>query len=73
MNELEYSKLSSKGQTTIPATIRRQLGIRPGDAICYQVKEGAVHLSKVEKIDVEWAQAIESTLGEWAGDEDDDL
>jgi hypothetical protein len=32
-----------------------------------------VHLSKVEKIDVEWAQAIESTLGEWAGDEDDDL
>ncbi len=73
MSGLEYSKLSSKGQTTIPATVRRQLGIGPGDAICYQVKEGTVILSKVEKIDVGWAQAIENTLGEWVGAEDDDL
>ena len=73
MSELEYSTLSSKGQTTIPAAVRRQLDIHPGDALCYQIEEGSVRLSKVEKVDLEWARALEGTLGEWAGDEDDDL
>lgn len=73
MDKLSTSTLSAKGQTTIPAAIRRRLGIRPGDTIKYEVEDGAVRICKVEAIDIEWARALESTLTEWSTDEDDDL
>ena len=73
MGKLPTSTLSTKGQTTIPALIRRQLGIRPGDTIKYEVEDGEVRIGKSEAIDIEWARALESTLTEWSGDEDDDL
>lgn len=38
------SRLSSKGQTTIPAEIRDYLGLKPGDRIIYAVSDGKVEL-----------------------------
>ncbi len=73
MDKLPTSTLSSKGQTTIPAPIRRRLGIRPGDTIKYEVGDGEVRICKAEAIDIEWARALESTLTEWSDHEDDDL
>jgi len=67
------STISSKGQTTIPARIRGHLKIGPGDTIRYEVEDGAVHIVKTAPLDVEWARSVESTLTEWAGDDDDDL
>lgn len=73
MGELKTSTVSAKGQITIPVTIRRLLGIEPGDAVLYEVDGKRVRLKKLEQIDLEWARAIESTLSEWQGDGDDDL
>ena len=67
------STVSSKGQTTIPARVRRQLKIEPGDTIRYEMEEGGVRIHKTTRLDVEWARSVESTLTEWTGDEDDDL
>ena len=73
MGKPPTSTLSAKGQTTIPAPIRRRLGILPGDTIKYEVKDGEVRIYKAKTVDIEWAQAVEPTLAEWSDDEDDDL
>ncbi len=73
MGAFKISTLSAKGQTTIPAEIRRLLDIHPGDSIRYEVEGNSVNLCKAQKIDLQWARALEKTLSEWEGDEDDDL
>ena len=73
MSRTLTSTLSAKGQTTIPAPVRRQLDIGPGDTIRYEVEGDAVRIRKTTPLDTQWARAVESTLGEWASDEDDDL
>jgi antitoxin PrlF len=40
----QHSRLTSKGQTTIPAEVRDYLGLRPGDRIVYAMKDGKVEL-----------------------------
>ena len=39
-----HSRLTSKGQTTIPAEVREYLGLKPGDRIVYSLKDGKVEL-----------------------------
>ena len=69
----KISTISTKGQTTIPSAIRNFLRINPGDSIGYIIDGDEVKIKKVEEIDIEWAKAIEMTLSEWSGSEDDDL
>ena len=67
------STLSAKGQTTIPVRIRRELGIKAGDTINYEISGDTVHIRKTTPLDIEWAKAVESTLTEWSSNDDDDL
>jgi antitoxin PrlF len=39
-----HSRLTSKGQTTIPAEVRAFLGLKPGDQIIYTIRDGKVEL-----------------------------
>lgn len=38
------SKITSKGQTTIPAEIREFLALHPGDRIGYEIRDGRVEI-----------------------------
>jgi antitoxin PrlF len=68
------SRISERGQTTIPLEIRKSLNLSEGDLICYEIEgKSSVKIHKLEQLDMEWARAIENTLAEWQGDEDDDL
>ncbi len=67
------STLSTKGQTTIPSRVRRELAIEAGDTIRYELEDGSVRIRKTSPMDVEWASAVESTLTEWTSADDDDL
>ncbi len=69
---MEYSKLSSKGQVTIPKAVREELGLEPGDLVAYVVRDGAVRLERVEPFDPACQEAISETLEEWASPEDDE-
>ena len=40
----QHSRLTTKGQTTIPAEVRAYLGLKPGDQIAYAMKNGKVEL-----------------------------
>ena len=73
MEPVRISTISSKGQTTVPVSIRRSLDLHPGDALAYEVDGDKVSIHKASKIDLEWARALERTLAEWQDGEDDDL
>ncbi|MGN6360680.1 MAG: AbrB/MazE/SpoVT family DNA-binding domain-containing protein, partial [Thermomicrobiales bacterium] len=36
--------LTSKGQLTVPAEVRRQLGLKQGDKVAFMLKDGQVTL-----------------------------
>jgi AbrB family looped-hinge helix DNA binding protein len=42
------SSLTSKGQVTIPAALRRRLGLQPGDRVAFVEEHGEVVLRRVE-------------------------
>ncbi|MCD6397997.1 MAG: type II toxin-antitoxin system PrlF family antitoxin [Spirochaetaceae bacterium] len=71
--EVITSKITSKGQVTVPKRVRESLGIKVGDSIAYEVNEDNVVIRRIPKIDVEWANSIENTLTEWVDELDDEL
>ncbi len=64
------SKLSSKGQVTIPKEIRETVGLEPGDMVAYELHHGAILLKRVEPFDAAFHAALSATLDEWATEED---
>ena len=42
------SSVTSKGQVTIPVTLREKLGLKPGDKVAFVEKAGEVVLQRVE-------------------------
>jgi antitoxin PrlF len=67
------STVSRKGQTTLPAAVRKLLQVQSGDSILYEMENEAVRIRKATPLDLSWAKAVESTLTEWSGPDDDDL
>ena len=59
-------RITAKAQTTIPLAVRRALGLRPGDLISYEVKDGVAILSRAEPR----AEDPFASFEEWAGDAD---
>ncbi len=44
------SKITSKGQTTIPAEVRKALGIEPGDLVSFEIHDGKVTMVKKQSV-----------------------
>jgi AbrB family looped-hinge helix DNA binding protein len=69
MNFIEIAKVTSKGQVTIPSTIREILKLEPGSTVMFKVTEKGVHLSPCEIVEKqpysreEWKQ-IERLIAE---------
>jgi len=40
--------ITTKGQVTIPAPLRRRFGIKPKDRVAFRVKNGEIVVSRVE-------------------------
>ena len=66
----QMSKVSTKGQTTIPAEVRDELGLKPGDLIQYSLEKGKLVLKKFSIQEVVYLKSMEKTLSEWDGDDD---
>lgn len=69
---LPMSTLTEKGQATIPAEIRHQLKLIPGDKVGFEMSEGKVFLRRVEPFDYLYHQSLSRTLTEWESPEDDE-
>jgi antitoxin PrlF len=66
------SRLSVKGQITVPKEIRDLLALKPGDVIAYEVRNGTVILRRAEPFDTAFHEALSATLDEWATPEDEE-
>lgn len=69
---VQFSRVSSKGQVTLPKNVRDAIGVGPGDVVAYDVAKGAVTLRRLEPIDLAFHAALESTLAEWGSKQDDE-
>ncbi len=66
------SRLTTKGQATVPLRIRRRLNLEPGDTVIFEESAaGTVRIRKAEPLDLEYLSALEKTLSEWNSDTDD--
>ena len=67
------SKISSKGQITIPKKVRKILGANPGDWIEYELRDNnIVVLRRPEPFDAPFHASLSETLTEWASPEDEE-
>ncbi len=59
--------MTSKFQATIPAPVRKELGLKTGDAVAFEIVPGhSVTLRKAGLLDLDFARAVEDTLAfEW--------
>jgi len=69
---MNVSKISIKGQITIPISIRKAMDVGPGDLITYELKGKTVKLKKIEPFDAAYHKAIAETLEEWNSPEDEE-
>lgn len=69
---MKTSGVTTKGQATIPAEIRKKLDLHPGDKVGFKVKNDEVIVYKIKPFDYEHHQALAKTLSEWDSKEDEE-
>ena len=67
------ARISSKGQVTVPAEVRRTLGVKAGDVLIWDLdsKDKAI-VRRARPVDVDYLTAVTGTLSEWDSAEDDE-
>jgi len=65
------SRITSKAQTTIPAPVRKALGLREGDLVTYVIGDGRVVMTRAEPA-VEAGDDPFATFAEWNSPADRD-
>lgn len=68
----QISKVTSKFQATIPLAVRRKLGLKPGDAVVFEIENDSVRVRRASVLDREYAKSLEGTLTEWLSKEDEE-
>lgn len=69
----QLAKISSKGQVTIPADVRKKLHLATGDTIAWEVEaDGRIWVRRIEPLDLDYLAAVSGTLSEWNSTEDDE-
>jgi AbrB family looped-hinge helix DNA binding protein len=69
---MEIAKISSKGQTTIPAAIRKAVHLKTGDLLAFEVEGDHLVVRKIQSSNDAYLRGIESTLDEWSLPEDEE-
>ena len=69
---METSRVTSRGQTTIPSKIRKSVGINSGDILMFIANGDCVIMKKIESRTDEYLESISETLNEWLSPEDEE-
>ena len=66
------SRLTRKYQATIPAPVRRVLGLKQGDTVRFEVDGNRVTLRRQTAADRAYLRGLQATLSEWDTPHDDE-
>ena len=69
---MHVSKISAKGQVTIPIEIRKALCIEPGDLVTYEIQGQSVKIKRITPFDAAFHSAVSETLEEWNSPDDEE-
>ena len=72
MAKLLSSRLTSKGQTTIPIQVRKALRLKPGDRVAFEVAGAKATLRKLDPMDRAYLKLAEHAFSEWNSAEDEE-
>lgn len=56
----------------MPDNVRRFLKLEAGDRVVWEIEDGVVTIRKATLFDLEYTQALESTLSEWSAKNDEE-
>jgi antitoxin PrlF len=71
MNKPLMTRLTSKGQTTIPVEVRKALRLEEGDQLLFEVDKGKVTLRRAGTPDNAFLKLSEAAFEEWNSPEDE--
>lgn len=66
------SKVSVKGQSTIPGEIRKFLGLKAGDTIGFEIIENRVVMRKLQPLDAAFLRLASESFSDWNAPEADE-
>jgi antitoxin PrlF len=69
---MQASTVTSKGQTTIPARVRKALHLHSGDVVVFEIKGNKAIIEKADPFDYTYHRALAKTLTEWESSADDE-
>ncbi|MXW34311.1 MAG: AbrB/MazE/SpoVT family DNA-binding domain-containing protein [Chloroflexi bacterium] len=68
---MDFARITTGGQATIPARIREVLGLAEGDVIAFEIADDHVVLRKVASEADGYLQGLTAVLSEWDSPEDE--
>ena len=69
---MELAKITARGQTTIPKSIREAAGLHEGDVIAFELEGERLVVHKVVPGRDEYLHGLGEVMGEWLSPEDED-
>ncbi len=69
---MHIARITAKGQTTIPVSIRKAAHIYAGDTLAFEVKGDYLIVRKIKSHADSYLKGIEETLNEWSSPEDEE-
>lgn len=71
MNKPFTSRLTTKGQATIPVEIRKALRLKEGDTVVFELDQGKAIIRRAEALDHAFLKLSEAAFDEWNSPEDE--
>ena len=69
---MELAKITSKGQITIPAAIRKAAQLKESDMLTFEIEGDHLVVRKIKApVDI-YLKGISETLNEWVSEEDEE-
>ncbi len=69
---MHISKITTKGQVTIPADVRHRAQLQVGDLLSFEVDGDRIITRKIKPQTDEYLDALPATMQEWLSDEDEE-
>lgn len=69
---MEFAKITARGQTTIPKSIREAINLSEGDVIVFEVEGNRLVVHKARPSSDAYLQGLSEILSEWASPENEE-